>query len=303
MKGMVRVESVPGSGTSFHIVIPASFSTDLAVPANSTKETNAVFYETGNEGQPGREHAHVLLVDDNEDIRLFIRTCLGNAYRFIEAQHGREGLSMAIERIPDLIISDLMMPDMDGIEFCRHIKNDKRTDHIPFIILTAKATEQSKLEGLTTGADDYLIKPFNKNELLAKVKNRVELQQNLQSHLRHELLMSGTPVHATSAEEQFILKAKVYVEKYMAESSLTVESLAAEMSLSREQLYRKMIALTSLSPSLFIRQLRLQKAARLVAAKWGPVSQIAYEVGYENLSHFSKSFKEEFGTLPSEYKA
>ena len=300
MKGIINVESEKGKGTRFKISIPIAVS---QVQTHVTEPLPASLTDTSAHDNGQLQDAElplILLTEDNEDIRSFIKICLGKTFRYSEARHGREGLEKALSEIPDLIISDLMMPEMDGLEFCARIKKDKRTDHIPFIMLTAKAAEENKLEGLHTGADDYLTKPFNKAELLAKVQNLIALRNNLQAHLKNSLLSQATPIQATSAGEHFIVKAKTYVEAHLADEKLSVETLAHEMNLSREQCYRKLMALTSLSPSAFIRKLRLQKAAQLVAANWGPVSQIAYEVGFENLSYFSKAYKEEFGKLPSE---
>jgi DNA-binding response OmpR family regulator len=242
----------------------------------------------------------ILLVEDNVELRSFIRTCLGSGYRYSEAGNGRDGMSLAMNQIPDLIISDLMMPEMDGLELCARLKKDKRTDHIPFIMLTAKAAEENKLEGLQTGADEYLVKPFNKAELLLKVQNLITLRQNLQTRIRTEILAKASEIRAESAGEQFVLKARLFVEAHAKDEDLSVETLSQEMNLSREQCYRKISALTGLTPSAFIRKIKLQRAHQLLSSKWGPVSQVAYESGFENLSYFSKAFKEEFGMLPSE---
>lgn len=300
MKGVIQVESEVAVGTAFKISIPLSIALARLVeePTTVMNENPVVIEEHGIEDN---ELPLLLIVEDNEDIRSFIKTCLSTAYRYLEAQHGREGLDKARVEIPDLILSDLMMPEMDGMQLCHEIKKDGRTNHIPFIMLTAKAAEESKIEGLQTGADDYLIKPFNKAELLLKVRNLILLREKLQIRIKNNLLSQATTVVAQSTGEQFIVKAKAYIEANLKEETLTVETLAAELALSREQCYRKIMALTGLPPSSFIRKLRLQKASQLLAAKWGPVSQIAYEVGFENLSYFSKAFKEEFGKLPSEY--
>jgi signal transduction histidine kinase/DNA-binding response OmpR family regulator len=304
MTGIIEVESKIGHGTTFNIKLPLQPCADvfLAPPSLSKtepdrkKEIEGASIKNINGQQP-----LLLLVEDHDEIRHFIKTCLGNQYRYQEARHGKEGLIIAHHEVPDIIISDWMMPEMDGVELCRQLKKDPRTNHIPFIMLTAKADQQHKLEGLQTGADDYLIKPFNKEELVLKVQNLVTLRDKLQLHLRAILLATSTPIEATSANEKFIIKAKTFVEAHLSDETLSVETLAAEMSLSREQCYRKITALSGLSPSAFIRKLRLQKAAQLLAAKADTVSQIAYETGFGNLSHFSKAFKEEFGELPSEF--
>lgn len=300
MRGIIHVESNPGKGTVFTVTIPLQPSTTPAQP--DTQEHNALVDRQDPTVTSSAAHLPLLLlVEDNEDIRTLIKSCLGSSYRYSEARHGREGLEKARTEIPDMIISDLMMPEMDGLEFCERIKKDPNTNHIPFIMLTAKAADEHKLTGLQTGADDYLIKPFNKQELIYKVQNLVQLRDKLQEHIKLNLLATATPVKAISASEQFIMKAKTFVEANLGDTTLSVERLAEELNLGREQCYRKLMALTGLSPSAFIRKLKLQRAAQLLSAKAAPVSQVAYQVGYENLSHFSKAFKEEFGKLPSEY--
>ncbi|MBX2946331.1 MAG: response regulator [Cyclobacteriaceae bacterium] len=300
MRGIIHVQSIPGKGTVFTVTLPLQPSTTQTEP--DTEQYNTPLIQQEATETNGEAHLPMLLlVEDNEDIRTLIKSCLGAAYRYREARHGKEGLEKARTEIPDMIISDLMMPEMDGLEFCERVKKDPNTNHIPFIMLTAKAADEHKLTGLQTGADDYLIKPFNKQELIFKVQNLVQLREKLQEHIKLNLLTKATPVKAVSASEQFIMKAKTFVESNLGDASLSVERLAEELNLGREQCYRKIMALTGLSPSAFIRKLKLQRAAQLLAAKAAPVSQVAYQVGYENLSHFSKAFKEEFGKLPSEY--
>ncbi len=300
MKGKIQVESAQGKGTRFVVMIPAPVSSMPSAPDAVTSDKKVEYPQSENGHPEDAQLPLLLLTEDNEDIRSFIKVCLGQRFRYLEARHGREGLELAMEQMPDLILSDLMMPEMDGMEFCARIKSDRRTDHIPFIMLTAKAAEESKLEGLKTGADDYLVKPFNKAELLLKVQNLITLRTNLQNHIRTAILAQASDVQATSAEEQFVLKARLFVEAHLKDETLSVETLAGEMNLSREQCYRKISALSGLAPSAFIRKIKLQQANQLLTSKWGPVSQVTYEAGFENLSYFSKAFKEEFGKLPSE---
>ncbi len=299
MQGTIKIESQVAVGTSIKVSIalataPAVFAVEPISLANAEHLEEEL-------SMVDDQLPLILVVEDNEDIRSFIKTCLGNQYRYSEARHGREGLDKAQHEIPDIIISDLMMPEMDGLELCREIKKDVRTNHIPFIMLTAKAADENKMEGLQTGADDYLIKPFNKAELALKVHNLVLLREKLQAHLKGTLLSQATPAVATSANELFVAKAKAFIEAHMKDETLSVETLAAELNLGREQCYRKINALTGFSPSVFIRKLRMQKAAQLLASKWGPISQVAYEVGFENPSYFGRAFKEEFGKSPSDY--
>ncbi|MCS6974728.1 MAG: ATP-binding protein [Cyclobacteriaceae bacterium] len=302
MKGKIEVESTVDKGSTFTVYLPLKMAiTDVHAEIIQPDFTEKYDLPGEPETMAETNAPLMLIVEDSEDIRLLIRTNLGKAYRYEEAGNGKEGWEKATHIIPDLIISDLMMPEMDGLELCKKIKADVRTQHIPFIMLTAKAGEENKITGLQTGADDYLVKPFNRDELIAKVHNLMQLRENIRKQIRNNLLTRATPVEAVSAEEKFVVTARQRVEENLNNPKLSVEWLADQLNLGREQCYRKMMAITGLSPSAFIRKIRLQRAAQLLQAKWGPVSQVAYEVGYENLSHFSKAFKEEFGKLPSEY--
>ena len=194
-----------------------------------------------------------------------------------------------------------MMPEMDGITMAGKIKTDHRSSHIPLILLTAKSTEDSKLMGLKSGADDYLTKPFNREELLLKVRNSISRQIKLREKLRAEVMSSAPAVEVMSEDERFLIRVKEKILERLSDEQLSVESLAEDIGISRVHLYRKVSGLTGISVNELIRKLRLQRAAQLIGQQWGPVSQVAYEVGYSNLSYFSKIFKEEHGVLPSEY--
>ena len=243
----------------------------------------------------------LLIVEDHIDLRKFICLCLGTEYEYLEAGNGKEGLQLAVAELPSLVLSDIMMPEMDGVELCNKIKQDHRTNHIPVILLTAKASEESKLHGLDRGADDYIIKPFNKDELVLKIRNQILAQKRMQEKIRLELLSGGTLINAVSSDEKFIARIKEIIESRMSDEQLGVESLADEIGLSRVQLYRKVNALTGISVNDFIRKLRLQKGAQLLSQNWGTIAEIAYEVGFSNPSYFSKCFKDQFGVIPSNY--
>lgn len=297
MGGVIHVESRVGEGTAFQVELPLAISEERYLPTMSKQQDGL---STMEESPAEGDLPFVLLIEDNSDIRAFVRECLGPRYRYAESANGNEGLQTAQELIPDLILCDWMMPGMDGLEVCTRIKKDIRTNHIPFVMLTAKAAQENKIEGLRGGADEYLVKPFHKAELQFKVDNLLSLQKNLQTHVRRELLAKGMPVAPQSESDRFIYQARLFVEANLNSEQLNVELLADAMNLSREQCYRKLMALTGLSPSAFIRTLRLQRAMDLLKANWGPVSQVAYEVGFDNLSHFSKAFHSHFGHLPSE---
>ena len=245
----------------------------------------------------------LLIVEDNDDLRSYVRSCLTNDYQITEAIDGDVGLQKAIEKIPDLVISDVMMPKMDGMELCRRLKTDERTSHIPIILLTAKAAMEDKLEGLETGADDFLTKPFDPDELLVRIRNLIQLRRKLKEIILknigsvNQLTISGI----TSMDQKFLKKAVEVVEKFISDDKFTVELFGKEMAMSRVQLHRKLTALVEQSASEFIRTIRLNRAAILLKEKSGNIAEIAYDVGFNNPSYFSECFRKQFGKLPSEY--
>ncbi len=303
--GKITVNSEPGIGSEFHVVLPLNIIGILNGADNLTKPEGAAALPqegtTADENDGVTEKPKVLVVEDNTGLRKFIIASLGSEYEFLEAADGKQGLEIASGEIPELVISDVMMPVMDGITMTGKIKNDIRTSHIPVILLTAKSTEESKLSGLDIGADDYLIKPFNKSELVIKVRNAIASRIKIREKVRLELLSEAPKIEATSEEEQFLVKVKETILSRLADEQLSVESLARDLGWSRAQFYRKVTALTGQPVNELIRSFRLQKAVQLLDQHWGPVSQVAYEVGFSNPSYFSKCFKDQFGVSPSEY--
>ena len=249
----------------------------------------------------GEAEPLLLIVEDNEEVRRYLCDTFAGQYQVMEAEHGLEGLRKAVEAVPDLVISDLMMPRMDGLELCRHLKTDERTSHIPVIMLTARASVESKLDGLETGADDYVTKPFHPQELHIRVRNLIDGRRNLRARFGREVKLQPKDITVSSADEKFLQNAIAVVEKHMSDSDFSVEALENEMMMSKMQLYRKLKALTDQSPSEFVRTLRLKRAASLISQRSGNISEIAYEVGFNNLSYFAKCFKDHYGVPPSEY--
>jgi DNA-binding response OmpR family regulator len=223
-------------------------------------------------------------------------------YQVTEARDGTEGIEKAWEVIPDLIISDIMMPKKDGYEVCRTLKLDERTSHIPIILLTARAASDDKIEGLETGADDYLIKPFEPKELLARIKNLIDLRQKLRERFKLTVPVKPGEVAVASMDEVFLSKVISAVEHHIGDELFSTEELAAEVAMSRMQLHRKLSALTNQSAGEFIRSLRLHRAMELLQKDVGTVSEIAYMVGFSDPSYFSKCFHKQFGKVPTEVK-
>jgi YesN/AraC family two-component response regulator len=224
-----------------------------------------------------------------------------NNYRIVTAENGREGLKKTIDKYPDLIISDVMMPEMDGFEFCKKIKTDERISHIPIILLTAKADMDSKIEGLEFGCDDYISKHFEAKELQIRSKNLIEQRKKLREKFSALIDLNPADIAASSMDEQLLQRLLAVFEEHMEEPELSIEQLAREIGMSRIHLNRKIQAITNLSTSDFIRTLRLQRAAKLLKSASGTVSEIAYRVGFNNLSYFSRAFRKQFGKLPSDF--
>ncbi|MDZ7303648.1 MAG: response regulator [candidate division KSB1 bacterium] len=243
----------------------------------------------------------ILIVEDNADMRRYVRDYLEQTYSVIEAQNGREGMEKAMATIPDLVISDVMMPEMDGYALCRALKTDEKTSHVPVILLTAKAAPEEKLTGLETGADDYLLKPFEAKELLARVKNLIHLRQKLREKFSSARLQEPMPNLANQLDQAFLQRVQKVVEENMENEEFGVEELAAKLKLSRTQLHRKISALTNQPASLFIRSVRLRHARKMLEQDGTLVNEVAYRVGFSSHAYFTKCFHEEFGCTPKEF--
>ncbi len=244
----------------------------------------------------------VLIAEDNADVRAYIREQLENDYKILEAKNGEEGFSIAQNEIPDLIISDVMMPKKDGYQFCKEIRNDEKTSHIPIIMLTAKAGLDDKIEGLETGVDAYLTKPFSARELRVRVKNLIYQRKQLRKRFSKSTILKPSDVSAVSVDQIFLEKTIRTIEKHFEDEQFGVEKLADEMNMSVSQLNRKLNALVDQPPGQLIRSFRLQRAADLLKQNAGTVAEICYRVGFNDQAYFSRAFKKQFGTSPSEYK-
>ncbi len=313
--GTIHVRSEVGKGTTFTIRLPLGrdhLKDDEIVEMRvnvgpAIREVGGALVDKAGGGPEGEaepekvegENPIVLVVEDNADVRTYIRGYLASAYQVTEAKDGAEGIEKALELIPDLIISDVMMPRKDGYEVCRALKRDEKTSHIPIILLTAKAASENKIEGLETGADDYLIKPFEPKELLARVKNLINLRRKLRERFKVSVPLRPGEIAVTSMDDAFLNKVMASVEQHMGDESFHIEELSALVGMSRRQLHRKLTALTNQGPGEFIRYLRLHRAMDLLRKGAGTVSEVAYSVGFIDPSYFSKCFQQQFGTPPS----
>ncbi len=306
MNGNVSVTSEVTSGTTFIVTIPLiEIETSFEIDNRNFEQPLIIIPE----GQGERHEAvdsrqpQILIVEDSLEVRDYVHSILSKSYQIIEAENGKKGWDQAIQYLPDLIISDVMMPYMDGVELCQKLKAEKLTDHIPVILLTAKADVESRIEGLDSGADDYLNKPFNSKELLARVKNLIEQRRKLKDRFKYSIQLNLTDIPITSADQRFIQEAMKVVEEHLDDADFSIQEFALKMNLSRTHLHKKLKTITDQSPSEFIRNLRLQRATELFQSQYDNVSQIAYTVGFSNLSYFTKCFKEKYGVTPSDYLA
>ena len=267
-----------------------SIEADLTQSSETVSE-QPITVETENQESSSLNET-VLIVDDNADIRAYLRTILQDKYQISEAADGKQGLALANEIVPDLIVSDVMMPVMNGLEFCQRIKSGTATSHIPVILLTARALNHHQIEGFESGADAYITKPFSSELLLVRINNLLKSRMKLKDLFGHQ--ETKTP------EDPFLLKFRNYIEANLTDSDLNVETIGAELGLSRVQLYRKIKALTGQSPVELLRTARLNKGRQLLQTTGKTVSEVAYEVGFTAPSYFTKCFKDEFGISPSD---
>ena len=241
-----------------------------------------------------------LIIEDNNDVAAYLKTCLVNHYRLMFATNGSKGLQLVWDLTPDIVISDVMMPEKDGFELCGEIKNDFRSSHIPVILLTAKADADSRIAGLKKGADAYITKPFNEEELLVRIEHLISNRQRLQK--RYQKGITSISMYTRNSkyqlEDDFILKIQNAVLDHLDDETFDTDKLCKHLGISASQLYRKLKAITGKSTAIYIRSIRLATAFELLRQTDKPVSEIAYEVGFKDAAYFSKCFSEEYGKSP-----
>lgn len=307
LKGSIEVQSTLGKGTLFTVRLPitnqASNENELLVNPVLTEDAPVVLnLESFNTNE--KEHPLLLIVEDNIDVAQYIASCVMDSYKIIFSKNGKEGIEQALEGIPDIIISDVMMPEADGFELCETLKNDERTSHIPIILLTAKATVEDRITGLRRGADAYLAKPFHKEELQVQLQNLIALRQQLQeryNRLAQDLPLTNDPV--LQQEDAFIKRVQNIIELHLSEDHFDVEQLSRLFHLHRSQFYRKVHALTGKDPSQLILETRIRKAKDLLLYHSEMnITEIALDLGFADSAHFSRTFKSVTGVSPSTYR-
>ncbi|UCC99380.1 MAG: response regulator [Phycisphaerales bacterium] len=291
----IAPESSERPGTRFIVTIPMRDPETVETADLSTDQAEEDF-ETDT-------LPTVLIVEDNDDMRQYVGSILTQEYRLLEAVNGQQGLQLAQENTPDLIISDIMMPEMDGIKLCRALRKDEKTSHIPIILLTAKGSEAAQVEGLETGADDYVMKPFSQVVLKARLANLLESRQRLQAHFQRNPFIPLQKITSNPVDERFLKRALDVVEEHLADYDFAMDAFSSQMHMSRSTLYRKIKALTGQTPSVFIRTVRLKHAAELLKTGHYNISEVAYQVGFLDMAYFSNCFKKQFHCNPSQFKS
>lgn len=329
--GAITVDSEPGKGSCFTVQLPIINAPVVQTPvANGEADLNLVEIENGDghvisengNGYVVAENGNgaaefkvktghkvngkkftILLAEDNEDFRFYLKDNLREAYEIIEAKNGKEGWQKALGQHPDLVVSDIMMPEMSGIELCRKLKEDVRTSHIPIILLTARSTEEIQMEGYTIGANDYITKPFNFQILVSRINNLLVQQENLKKSFQKQIEINPSEIKVDSEDEKLLRQTMEIVQKNLDNPDFSVEDLSKALLMSRAAMYKKITAITGITPSEFIRSVRLKSAAQLLEKSKMTVAQIAFEVGFNNTKYFVKYFKEEYNMLPTAYRS
>jgi signal transduction histidine kinase/DNA-binding response OmpR family regulator len=290
--GTITVSSVVGEGSTFTVTLPIADISDTlfnldtpdneAAPDDPTKTT-------------------VLLVDDSDDFRSYLRDSLKNQYAILEAPNGKVGLKLAFNHLPELIICDVMMPEMDGIELCRRIREDSRTSHIAVILLTARTAAEQKVEGFKAGANDYITKPFSFEVLESRIENLVKMRALSHEQFQNHLDIKVSDIQVASVDEKLVKDAVKVVEDNLTNEDFSVEAMSKMLGMSRVHLYKKLFSLTGKTPIEFIRFIRIKRAAQLLEKSGLSVSEVAYKVGFSNPKYLAKYFRDVYGMLPSEF--
>lgn len=316
MHGGHITASSDANGTTFTVTLPRREEASSALPETAVqsdiaamalpdaekKEISSILIDEGtaeDEAESDSDAPTILVIDDNADIRSYVKSLLSGEYRVLEAPEAATGIRLAMKYVPDVIVSDVMMPGMDGVECCRRLKSELQTCHIPVILLTACSLDEQRIQGYDGGADSYISKPFNSQMLLSRIKNLIANRSRLRQFFGDNQTVEKASV--SDMDKDFVARFKSLVEEKMQDAELNVEDLGREMGMSRVQLYRKLKSLTNYSPNELLRRMRLKKAASLLASADKTVAEVAYEVGFSSPSYFTKCYKEEFGESPTDF--
>jgi signal transduction histidine kinase/DNA-binding response OmpR family regulator len=305
-EGTIDVQSTVGEGTVFTIYLPLLENKQIIPEEESLSPADASGEESKSEASrdsSGDSRAIVLLVEDNDDFRFYIKDVLQARYRIVEATNGKEGWQKVLSEHPQLIISDISMPYMDGIELCKKIKSDKRTSHVPVLMLTALSGEDDQLEGLQTGANDYMTKPLNMQVLEVKVRNLLASNQQLKDTYSKQIKVLQPDLHIESENEKLLAKITRYIDSNLTNPQLSVEDLSRKIGMSRGSLYTKVLEITGETPVEYIRSIKLERAAALLEKSDLNIAQVSYSVGFATPNYFARAFKDKFDMLPSKYVA
>lgn len=297
--GIIEVESDERQGTVFTVDLPVRTCEAETGVASAPDRVDNLLREDEAENFNDPSKPSVLVIDDNADIRAYVHTLLNSEYSVIEAADGTEGIRKAMKYVPDVIISDVMMPGIDGIECCRRLKGELQTCHIPVILLTACSLDEQRIQGYAGGADSYISKPFSSQLLLTRIRNLIESRRRMKQFFGDRQTLAKEDI--CDMDKDFVERFKSLIEAKMGDSELNVEDLGKEMGLSRVQLYRKIKSLTNFAPNELLRMARLKKAASLLASSDMTIAEVGYEVGFTSPSYFTKCYKEQFGESPTEF--
>lgn len=316
--GIIKVESIEGKGSKFIISLPlekdkvnreevVEKEREEGIKGNElqnvvSQEKHEMTEVIKNIKGEENEKQVLLIVEDNADIRDYLRNYFGKKYHVLEAEDGKVGIKLAKESTPDVIVSDIMMPNVSGYELCDELKADMRTSHIPIVLLTSKAGNENMLAGYKTGADDYITKPFNINLMDVRISNLLELRNQIKEKFTREVMLQPSTLNVSSIDEEFINRLHDLIETNLDNPDLNVEDLQREFAMGRSNLFRKINAITGQPPVQYIRSYRLKKAAQMIKAGEGNITEIAYAVGFSSSAYFTKCFKAQFNQLPSEYQ-
>jgi DNA-binding response OmpR family regulator len=303
--GSISVASEPGKGSRFIVDIPVDRrrvrkENDGSEP--EALESHLPEPESVNDFKTSQTAKTILLVEDNKEFRLYLKDSLQEKYNILEAENGKAALELLVSKQPDLIVSDVMMPEMNGLEFCHEIKTNSSFSHIPVILLTAKSTQDDKIEGLRQGADEYIIKPFSFEILESRIEYLLNLREKFIKHYLQSFKVEAHARSITPLDTKLLDKALKLIQDNLSNSEFSVEKLSHELGMSRVYLYKKLTALTGKTPNELIRLVRLKKAAELLLETQKTISEITYEVGFGDPRYFSKQFKSEFHVLPSKFR-